>query len=400
MATTINRLTATKVRNLKEPGYYADGAGLWLQVSGKNAKSWIFRFSLRSRAREMGLGSAHKVSLATAREERDKSNKLLRDHIDPIRWREQQRAKAVLEQTGSITFAEAARQHIASHQRGLRNAKHAMQYAKTVAVYAEPTLGKMLVADIDTPHILRVIEPIWHEKPETALRVRRRIEKILDWSKAHGYRQGDNPAAWRGNLAHLLPKQPKVGDRHLAALPYREIPAFMAELRKQDGSAARALEFLVLTAARSGELLKAQSGEIDHEERIWLVPAAHTKTAQEHRVPLCARALSLIDSQSTGRLFQIHKMSMDDLLRGMGYHGRATVHGFRSTFRDWCGDCTSYPREIAEAALSHKTGSAVELAYRRSDAFSKRDKLMQAWSDYCESVPAEPSRKVVAIRSA
>jgi integrase len=400
MATMINRLTATKVRNLKAPGYYPDGAGLWLQVSGKNAKSWILRFSLRGKAREMGLGSAHKMGLGEAREERDKNNKLLRDHIDPIRWREQQRAKAVLAQTGSITFAEAARQHIASHQRGLRSLKHATQYATTIAVYAAPVLGAMLVADIEPAHVLRVLEPIWTTKSGTAKKLRGRIEKILDWSKAHGYRQGDNPAAWRGNLAHLLPKQPKVGDRHHAALPYTELPEFMQKLREQTGAAASALEFCILTACRSGELLKAEVSEIDREQKLWVVPAGHTKTGQEHRIPLCARVLALVGSQSTGRLFAIHKMSMDDLLRGMGYHGRTTIHGLRSSFRDWAGDHTAFPREVCEAALSHKVGNAVELAYRRGDSFSKRRQLMQAWSDYCESVPAPASAKVVPLRSA
>jgi integrase len=396
----INRLTALRVQRLKTPGMYPDGNGLYAQLAGGGSKSWVFRFSLRGRAREMGLGPIDRVPLGEARAKVAKYRKLLDDGVDPIERRKSERAKAALEQTGSITFSEAARQHFASHQKALRSISYAQDYKAQVAAYAEPVLGKLLVRDIDTTLVLKVLEPIWTTKTVTAERTRSRIERILDWARVRGYRSGENPARWKGHIDQLLPKPSKVRvvKRH-AALPYRELSAFMVALRQQTGTAARALEFLILTAARSGELLKAEAGEIDHEQRLWTVPAEHMKGGQEHSVPLTDRALSLVDRQIQGRLFAIGKMGMRDLLQRVGF-GNVTPHGFRSTFRDWAGDRTSFPREVAEAALAHKVGNAVEAAYRRGSALEQRRRLMQAWSDYCESAPVPVSAEVIAIRSA
>jgi integrase len=398
----VNRLTVIRVQRLKVPGMYPDGAGLYLQVTGDGSgKSWLFRFSLRGRCREMGLGSFAKVSLAEARAKASDYHKLIDSGVDPIEWRKQQRAKAALAQTGSITFGEAARQHIASHRQGLRNLKYATQYGTTIATYVEPVLGKLLVRDVDTALVMRVLEPIWTARPSTANKLRGRIERILDWAKVQGYRHGENPARWRGHLDKLLlPKSRLHITKHHAALPYAELPEFMQKLREQTGTAARALEFLILTACRSGELLKAGRGEVNYSEGLWIMPAEHTKTGQEHRVPLCARALELIDMNADGLLFPIGKGAMQDLLIRIGYAGRSTPHGFRSTFRDWAGDRTTFAREIAEAALAHSVGNEVERAYRRGDAFDKRRRLMEAWADYCASVPAPASDKVVSMRSA
>jgi integrase len=408
MAQTVNRLTATKVDNVRTPGMYPDGAGLYLQVTSTAAKSWILRYSLRGVAREMGLGPLSKVSLAEARRKRADCHKLLEDHIDPIKDRERRRSAAVLASVKTITFREAADAYCASHRAGLKNLKHAAQWRTTLATYAEPVMGKLLVREIDTGLVHRVLEKIWTSKPETASRVRGRIESVLDWAKVNKYRDGENPARWRGNLDKLLPKRSKVrGVKHHPALSYDKLPAFMQELRKQDGSAARALEFCILTAARTGETLKARPNEISHKEKLWTVPAARMKGGLEHRVPLCHRALEIIDNGSKDYLFpsQYHDdkhlsdMAMLQLLDRMG-HGDITVHGFRSSFKDWARDRTGFENYVVESALAHAVGDKVEAAYARSDVIDKRRKLMEAWAAYCASTPAPTSGKVVSMRSA
>jgi integrase len=287
VAQTVNQLTATKVQKVKAPSMYADGAGLYLQVTGNAAKSWIIRYSLRGRAREMGLGSLRKVSLADARRKAAECHKLLDDHIDPIEHRSQARAAAALTSTRSITFKEAAAQYIAVRRKGLKNAKHAAQWGTTIATYAEPMFGKLLVRDIDVGHVHRVLEPIWTTKPETAGRVRGRIEKILGWAKANKYRNGENPAGWPDNLDQLLPKLSEVRKvKHHPALPYVQLPAFMEKLRQVEGAAARALEFAILTAARTEEVILARPAEINEREKLWTVPAEHMKLKREHLVPL------------------------------------------------------------------------------------------------------------------
>jgi integrase len=393
MARTVNQLTATKVQKIVAPGMYPDGAGLYLQVIGE-AKSWILRYSLRGKAREMGLGSLRKVGLADARRKAAECHKLLEDHIDPIEHRSKERAaNALASATKAITFAEAATIYIASHRRGLKNPKHAAQWGTTIATYAGPVLGKLSVADIGTGLVLEVLEPIWTTKPETAKRVRGRIESILDWARVSGHRSGENPARWRGNLDKLLPKRSKVRKvRHHPAMPYDVLPAFLQKLRTQEGNTARALEFCILTAARTGEILKARPSEIDRAEKLWTVPGERMKGGQEHRVPLCKRAMELVGKGSESYLFpsryypdkSLSNMAMLMLLDDLGA-GDVTVHGFRSTFKDWARDRTRFDNYVVEAALAHVSGDKVEAAYARSDVLEKRRRLMDAWAEFCAS---------------
>jgi integrase len=408
MAQLVNQLTAVKVEKVKKPGMYPDGAGLYLQVTAKEAKSWILRYSLRGKAREMGLGSLRKVSLANARSDAAECHRLLKDHIDPIEHRAKQRAvNALANVTQSITFAEAAATYIARHRRGLKNPKHAAQWTTTIKTYAEPTLGKLSVANIDTGLVLQALEPIWTTVPETAKRVRGRIESILDWARVSGYRAGENPARWRGNLDKLLPKQSKIKTvKHHAAMPYAALPAFMEKLQQRDGNTARALEFCILTAARTGEILGAKPAEIDRRERVWTVPGERMKGGKEHRVPLCRRSLELTAQGSDSYLFPsrnhsdkpLSNMAMLMLLDDLGA-GDFTVHGFRSTFKDWARDRTRFDNYVVEAALAHITGDKVEAAYARSDVLEKRRKLMDAWAEYCASRPvAAEGRKLVNLR--
>src|SRR5262245_5678680 len=334
---------------------HADGAGLYLQVTGNAAKSWILRYSLRGAAREMGLGSLRKVRLADARRKATECHKLLDDHIDPIKHRSEARAAAALASTQSITFKEASAQYIAVRRKGLKSAKHAAQWGTTIATYAEPILGKLLVRDIDVGHVHRVLEPIWTTKPVIAGRVRGRIEKILGWAKANKYRDGENPARWRDNLDQLLPKLSEVRKvKHHQALPYAEMCAFMEKLRQMGGTAARALEFAVLTAARTQEVILARPAEINKREKLWTVPADHMKLRREHLVPLCERAIQLLDVASGSYLFpspfhpdkHLSSMAMLMVLQRIGY-GHVTVHGFRSTtFKDWCRDLTRFDNYV------------------------------------------------------
>jgi integrase len=390
LALRVNQLTATKVQKVKAPGMYADGAGLYLQVTGNAAKSWIFRYSLRGAAREMGLGSLRKVSLAEARRKAAECHRLLDDHIDPIEHRSRARAAAALACTQSITFKEAAAQYIAVRRKGLKNAKHAAQWGTTIATYAEPILGKLLVRDIDVGHVHRVLEPIWTTKSETAGRMRGRIEKILGWAKANKYRDGENPARWRDNLDQFLPKLSEVRSiKHHPALSYAELPAFMEELRQVKGIPARALEFTILTAARTQEVILARPAEINEREKLWTAPAAHMKLKREHLVPLCDRAVQLLDSASESYLFpspihpdkRLSNMAMLMVLERMGYE-HVTVHGFRSTFKDWCRDRTRFENYVSEAALAHASGDKIEAAYARSAVLEKRRKLMDAWAAF------------------
>jgi integrase len=407
--TTINRLTAKQVEKIKAVGDYCDGGGLWLQVSGKNAKSWIFRYSLRGRAREMGLGSTSRIALAEVRDERDKYNRLLRDHIDPIEHRKRQRAETALAEAATITFKEAAAAYCATHRAGWKSFKHATQWAASLSTYAEPTIGNLAVRDINTGHIHRMLEPIWSVMPDTASRVRGRIESVLDWARVKGYRgDGENPARWRGNLDHLFPKPSKVRKvEHYAALPYAELPAFMDKLRRQQGPAARALEFTILTSARLSESRNATLQEIDHSSKVWAVPSERMKGGKEHRVPLCKRALELAAMGDTQHLFAspyfpgkaISESRLRELLRHLG-HGDITIHGFRATFKTWAMERTRFDNPVIESALAHISGNRVERAYMRGDVLEKRRQLMNAWADFCESPPAKSADRVVPLRSA
>lgn len=400
MARTLNRLSAMKVAKVTAPGLYGDGAGLWLQVSATGAKSWLFRFTLDGRHRYMGLGALHTVSLAEARGKALEARKMVLDGIDPISARAAQRAAAKLQDASAVTFAQAAERYIAAHEAGWRNDKHKAQWAATLETYAYPVFGALPVAAVDVGLVLKVLEPIWTEKAETASRLRGRIEAVLDWAAARSLRSGENPARWRGHLDKLLPRRSKVARvEHHAALPYAELPAFMKELRQQEGTAARGLEFCVLTAARTGEVIGATWPEIDLKEGIWTVPAHRIKAGKEHRVPLVPAAVTIL--QEMEKITEgdfvfpgmrakkgLSQMAFLMLLRRMG-RADLTAHGFRSTFRDWAAERTNFPREVAEMALAHAVGDKVEAAYRRGDLFAKRRKLMEAWAGYCAAAPAK-----------
>jgi integrase len=398
------RLSAKAVEKQRRSGYFGDGHGLYLQVTPTRAKSWIFRYTLNGRAREMGLGSARTVTLAEARRKAHDARKLLDDRIDPIDKRKAEHEAQRLEKARALTFAQCAERYIEAHRAGWRNAKHAYQWTQSLGeTYCAP-INALPVADVDTGAVLRVLEPIWNTKAETAIRLRARIERVLDWATTRGYREVENPARWRGHLQNLLSMR-KKRDRvtHHPALPYEQIGAFMEALRAQEGTAARALEFVILTAARTGEVINAKPEEFDLAKALWTVPAARMKGGREHRVPLSPRAVGIIEAQPEGEhVFPgakegqpLSNMAMLMLLKRMG-RGDLTVHGFRSTFRDWTAERTSYAREVCEMALAHTIGDATEAAYRRGDLFEKRRRLMGEWSRYCE----RPSKaaKVLKIK--
>jgi integrase len=413
MAHLVGRLTALKVIKVKKSGMYADGAGLYLQVTGDGqstpAKSWIFRFTLRGRSREMGLGSFSIFGLGEARAKAAEYRRQVYEGIDPIEARRAQRAQAALEAAAALTFKECTKQYLAAHSAGWRNAKHAAQWSSTLKMYAEPVIGALSVHSIDTALVMKIIEPLWSTKPETASRLRGRIEAVLDWATVRGFRQGENPARWRGHLDKLLPARAKVRKvKHHAALPYDELPAFMSGLRTQEGVAARALEFLILTAARTGEVIGARSEEI--KDKVWTVPAGRMKASKEHRVPLSEAALAIIDIDSLRKeqggayLFPggkrdrpLSNMALLALLHRMG-RSDLTAHGFRSTFRDWAAECTDYPNEVVEMALAHTISSKVEAAYRRGDLFDKRKALMSDWATFCAS-SGGADQKIIWIRA-
>jgi integrase len=398
------KLTALKTTKVEATGYYGDGGGLFLQVSKYGSKSWVFRFKANGRLREMGLGSVETYSLAEARERARACRKLRDEDKDPIEERNAARLQAKLEAAKAMNFEQCAERYIAAHKAGWRNPKHAAQWPSTLANYVNPILGALPVQTIDTALVMKAIEPIWNDKPETASRVRGRIESILDWAAARGYRQGENPARWRGHLDKLLPRKTSVRRvEHHAALPYPEIAAFIAELREQEGVAARALEFAILTAARTGEVIGSRWDEFDFAERLWTVHAARMKAGKEHRVPLSDAALAILKELPKvrhgdfvfpgGRAGRpISNMAMLMLLRRMG-RDDLTIHGFRSSFRDWAAERTGFLAEVAEMALAHTISDKVEAAYRRGDLFQKRRQMMDAWAKFC-AVPWATGRVV------
>ena len=408
MAREIGKLTALAASRAKTRGYISDGGGLYLQISANGAKSWVFRFrdgpvpegKQQAPLREMGLGPVHTISLAEAREHARKCRKLRLEGKDPIAERKAEVARAALEAARAITFKDAAEKYIEQHKVGWKNAKHAAQWPATLEAYVYPILGPLPVQDIDRPLVLKVLEPIWNSKRETASRVRGRIAEVLEWAKERGYRDGENPARWRGK--GTLPQRTKTQTiKHHSALPYVEIGAFMAKLREQGGSSPMALELVILTAARTSEVIGATWGEVDLKAGVWTVPAERIKTGKEHRVPLSKPALALLERLheakqdvqpgqfifAGGKINQpLSNMAMLKLLRRMD-RSDLTVHGFRSTFRDWAAERTNFPRDVAEQALAHSLPDKVEAAYRRGDLFEKRRKLMEAWAGYC----AQPS---------
>ena len=407
MARQINRLTPRAVASKRRAGYYADGGGLNLQVGPTGNKSWLYRFMLNGRAREMGLGSLNDRTLAEARDEAAKARRLLRDGVDPIEARDAEDKRRALDSARSMTFAECANAYIAAHKADWKNAKHASQWANTLETYCGPVFGALPVQAVDTALVCKVLEPMWNEKPETASRLRARIERVLDWATVRGYRDGDNPARWRGHMDKLLPALKKKSRvKHHAALPFDQVGAFVADVRQQEGFAARALEFTILTATRTSEVTGAQWDEYDLKAGVWTIPAERMKAGNEHRVPLSPPALALLKTMSEIRLNEwvfhgkhtgahLSNMAMLELLKRME-RTDITVHGFRSTFKDWASERTNYPREVTEMALAHTIADQVEAAYRRGDLFEKRRTLMAEWAKHCERI--EQPGKVLSLR--
>ena len=406
MGRTIGKLTALQVQRAKE-GKLHDGGGLYLLCHPGGSKSWAFRYGGGGK-RYVGLGPTHTIGLAEARERARACRQLLLDGVDPISAKRKRAVGAKLDAAKALTFAQAAASYDEAHRAGWRSPKHAAQWRSTLTAYAYPAFGHLPVAAIDVSLILKALEPIWSTKAVTAGRVRARIEAVLDWAKARGYRDGENPARWRGHLDNLLPAQKRVARvRHYAALPYSQVGAFMAELRTRDGIATKALEFLILTAARSGEVLGATWDEIDLTAKTWTIPAVRMKSGREHRIPLSTDAVALLKALpraagnphvfiGTRRGQGLGAIALFTVLQSMG-RGDITVHGFRSCFRDWCSERTNFPREVCEAALAHMVGNQVEAAYRRGDLFEKRRLLMTEWAKFC-SRPAVKSGDVVAMR--
>ncbi len=391
-----NKLSARRVATLSAPGLYGDGADLWLQVARVRqnvTKSWVFRFMLDGRARKMGLGSADSFSLAEARERARKARQMLADGIDPIEARLADRDARRKREAERITFKDASERFLALHESGWRNPKHRAQWRSTLKTYAYPTLGQRPVKAIDAALTNVALAPIWETKADTASRVKQRIERVCQW-----VRDG-----------MPLPKiNPSKRRKHHAALPYADLPAFMAELSARDSISARALEVTIQTAARTGEIIGAKWSEINFDKKLWTVPGARTKSGRQHRVPLNKGALDILRKLPRekdlpyvfpgGRAKKpLSNMAMLELLRGMRPNSGPTVHGFRSTFRDWAAEQTSYPREITEAALAHVVTNKTEAAYLRGDALEKRRRLMEAWAGYC-SRPVTAGGDVVPIR--
>lgn len=389
----LGKLTARRAATLTKPGRHGDGGGLYLSLSGIGPiqrRRWVYLYTRNGRLREMGLGGFPGLSLAEARLERDRWAAVLRAGGDPIGLRKTEKAVS----KGMPTFGQLADEVIAGVGADWRNEKHRQQWVMTLREYAGPLRGRP-VNEIDTDDVLSVLRPLWQKRPETASRLRGRIEHVLDAARAKGFRHGPNPALWRGHLDKLLPKQLKVDRGHHAAMPYGKVPAFLAAVQKRDAIAALAIEFTILTAARTGEVIGATWDEIDLEETVWTIPAQRMKARRMHRVPLSARAVGILKKvlkartgdcvfpgRKTGR--PLSNMSMEMILRRMKVTD-ATMHGFRSSFRDWVGNETNFQREVAEAALAHVVGDAAEQAYRRGDALEKRRQMMDAWAKYCAS---------------
>lgn len=388
MARKVHRLSAVKVAKETEPGLYADGGGLYLRITtGKQAgKRWVFLYRRPSDGKrcEMGLGGTVAVTLAKARKKAEAARDQLDDGKDPLTARDSD--------TRTPTFGQLADQHIATMAPSWRNPKHRAQWEMTLREYAKPLRDKPVDA-IRTTDVLGVLQPIWQQIPETASRVRGRIENILDAAKVQGFRDGQNPAAWRGHLKLILPARQKLTRGHHAAMAIDDLPAFMARLRGSAAVATRCLEFTILTATRSGESLGARWSEIDLHANIWTIPAARMKAMRQHRVPLSARAITILREMEPLRdgehVFPgqrreqpLSSMALEMVLRRMKLEN-VTVHGFRSTFRDWAGNRTNFPRELAEHALAHVIGDKAEQAYRRDDALERRRPMMEAWADFC-----------------
>jgi integrase len=403
-------LTPLAIKSAK-PGRHADGGGLHLLVKETGARSWVYRFMLKGKSRDLGLGAASgpdAISLANARDLASAHRLKVKAGIDPFAERHREAAEAIAAaqsaKIAGVTFRHVAEAYIAANESSWRNDKHRQQWRNTLASYVYPIMGELPVAEIATAHVLQILEPIWQEKPETASRIRGRIEALLDAAKARGYREGENPARWRGHIAQILPARSKLTRGHHKAMAYSELPSFMSQLRAREAMAAMALEFVILTATRTSELLGATWGEVDLAKAIWTIPAVRMKAGKEHRVPLSPRAVEILEAVTplgSDRLFpsenggKLSTMAMSMLLRRMKLD--CTVHGFRSAFRDWSAECTGYAHEVCEMALAHSIGNKAEAAYRRGDLFEKRQRLMVDWGNYCSNSQTD-SENVTSIR--
>lgn len=424
MPRTLNRLSPRTVATLKKRGYHADGGGLYLQVSALGTKSWAFRFARNGRQREMGLGPVHTVSLAEAREKALECRKQLQNGIDPIDARKEARASEAVARVKAMTFDQCADAYVEANRAGWKSAKHADQWESTLKTYASPVIGSLPVALIDAGLVLKVLEKdqLWTTKPETANRLRGRIEAVLGWATVHKYRSGENPAQWKNNLEMVLPSRSKVASiEHHPALFYTEIGAFIASLRQQPGHAARALEFAILTNTRTSETIGATWREINLDAGVWIIPAERMKAGKEHHIPLSSRATeilteTLLYAEDGGYVFPgrkercslsnmallavVRRMNKDKLI-WKDRNGEPIVpHGFRSTFRDWAGETTAYPREVIEHAMAHQLPDKAEAAYARGTLFDKRKRLMADWAAYCGTVIQGVGNNVVPINSA
>lgn len=421
MPRQLNKLSAMQVSKIAKPGLYGDGGGLTLQVTPAGVKSWLFRYMKEGKAYGMGLGPTHTVSLAEARQKALEARRVLLEGKNPLLLKKQQRETMTLERARAMTFDQCAKAYIQAHKAGWKNAKHIDQWTNTLATYASPVFGHLPVAEIDTALVVRCLAPIWDAKTETATRLRGRIESVLGWATTSGLRTGDNPARWRGHLENLLATISKTTrTKNHPSLPWQQLPAFMKALGEREGTSARALEFAILTACRSGEVRGARWSEFDLKAMVWTIPAERMKAGREHQVPLSPKVLELLASaralheslstneedekarMATSLVFPgtkgqpLSDMSLTAVIRrmneleekplwidpnGMG----ATAHGFRATFRMWAAEETMFPREVAEHALAHQLPDAVERAYQRGTQFAKRRTLMQDWGAYCTS---------------
>jgi integrase len=392
-ARRLGRLKAGQIAKLG-PGRYADGGGLYLNVTAGGSRAWIFRYRTGGRLRDHGLGPTYTVSLSMARKAALDCRRARYAGIDPIDERREKRQGEKLEAARAITFAQAAEQYIAANRAGWRNGRSEQQWRQSLTDYVFPLFGDLPVPAIDTALVIKVLEPLWSTKTETASRVRGRIESVLDWATTREYRAGDNPARWKGHLENLLPKKSKVRQaKHHPALPYAEIGSFMAALRQQDGIAARALELAILTTTRTKETLGARWDEINPNDKVWTIPEERMKAHKEHKVPLSDAAMALLEQMAAVRVSDfvfpgtqlgrpIGPMALQQALQRMR-RDNVTPHGFRSSFRDWAAERTAFPAEIAEMALAHQVGNAVERAYRRGELMVKRRQLLAAWAAYC-----------------
>jgi integrase len=411
MSRKIMERPAVVVARMKQPGLHFVGGvpGLALQVTATGARSWILRATIAGKRRDMGLGSFPDVSLAIARQAAPDARAQISNGRDPIEEGRAADTALAEARAAAVTFERAATLYVEAHESAWRGTKHTVQWRTVMEAYAYPVLDAMNVDAVKLPHVMQVLEPIWRSKTQTASRLRGRIESVLDWAAARGYRQGPNPAQWLGLLDKLLPAPAKVAKPdHHAALPVSEIGAFMQLVRAQPGIGARALEFAVLTAARSGEALRASWSEIDFDASVWTITAERMKAGREHRVPLSAACIELLRKLEQARQSEwvflgrlvgrpLETNACFAVLRRMG-RGDITVHGFRRTFRDWCAERTQYPNEVAEMALAHTLSNKVEAAYRRGDLIDKRRQMMEDWAAFCAKPQSNP--EVIAIKAA